>query len=76
MGHNGVPSVDYPGVIPSFIEHTHIQVQDVGQIDRALGGAFVRADGHHVVAVDLKIVIGEQKSLYKLIGGTDGLKSA
>ena len=46
------PSHDL-GVVPALVEHTHIQSQHVGEVHGAAGSALVRADDHHVVAVDL-----------------------
>ena len=76
MGNNRIASVYDTGVITTFVEHTHIKVQHVGKIHGASCCSFIRADGHHVLAVDLKIFYMSQKSLYKLISRADSFKSA
>ncbi len=35
MGDNGVAAVDYLGVVSSLVKHTHIQAQNIGQVDGA-----------------------------------------
>ena len=75
MSHDRIPPVDNTGIITPFIEHPHIQPQYICQIDGAVRTTFVRADGHHVIAVDLQVLDCAQKALDELIGGGDRLKS-
>ena len=55
MGNDGVASIDNLRVVSSLIEHTHVQTKNVGNVDGTSHTAFIRADDHHVVAVNLKI---------------------
>ena len=75
MGNNRIASIDDLRIIAPLVEHTHIQIQHVGQIDRALGGSLVRADRHHVVAVDLQILEVAQKPFDKLVCGANRFKA-
>ena len=61
MGNDGIAAVYDAGIIPALIEHSHVEPQDIGDVDRAAHAAFVRADDHHMVAVDLKIGLIFQK---------------
>ena len=76
MGHDRVASVHDPCVIAALIEHTHIQSEDVGQIDRTAGRTLIRADGHHMVAVDFQVFDRAQQSFDKLISGRNGFEPA
>ena len=76
MGNNRVAPVHNPRVITSLVEHPHVKIQHICKIDRASGCAFIRTDGHHMVIVNLKVIITVKESLYKLIGGLDRLKAA
>ena len=62
-------------IITSLVEHSHIQIQNVSEINSTGSSAFVRTDYHHMIAVDLKIFVGAQKSFYKLISWADCLES-
>ena len=75
MGHNGVAAVDDAGVVPSLVEHTHIQAKHVGNVDRSRHTAFIGADYHHVVVVDLQAFHMAQKSFDKLISRLYGLET-
>ena len=63
MGHNGVASIDDLGVVTALVEHAHIKSQHVGKIHGAPCAAFVRADDHHVVTVNLKVCLVLQQVL-------------
>ena len=52
MGNDGVAAIDDPGVVAAFVEHTHIQPQDVCHVDGTAHAAFIRADHHHIVFVN------------------------
>ena len=68
MGYDRITSSDHAGVIPALIEHSHIQVQYVSQVDCTFGSTLVRADSHHVLTVDLQVVKTAQQAFDKLIG--------
>ena len=53
MGHDGVPAIDDSGIVPSLIEHTHVDAQVVCQVDGAVHGALVGADDHQVILINL-----------------------
>ena len=57
MSNDRVSAVYDLGVITALIEHTHIQSQHICEIDSTAGTAFIRADDHHVVTVDLKLLL-------------------
>ena len=44
------------GIIKTFVVHSHIYPQDIGQIDSAVHASFVRADDHEVVIVNVKTI--------------------
>ena len=46
MSHDWVAAVDYLGIIPAFIEHTHIHAQVVGKVYGPVHGSLVRTDYH------------------------------
>ena len=75
MGNDRVPSVHNAGVVTALIEHAHIQTEHIGKVDCTSGRTLIRADRHHVVAVDFQILDISKKTLYKLIGRADCLKS-
>ena len=75
MGNDGVASIDNLRVVSSLIEHTHVQTKNVGNVDGTSHTAFIRADDHHVVAVDLKIRNVAKKTLDKLVSRLYSLKS-
>ena len=52
MCHNGIAPVYNTGVVPSLVEHTHIQSKYICHINGTAHPPFVRADYHHVVGID------------------------
>ena len=62
-------------VITSLIEHTNINTQVVCEVDRTVHGTFIRADCHHVIAVDLKVFEGTEKTFDELVCRTDCFES-
>ncbi len=75
MGDNGVASVDDLRVVAAFVKHAHVKVQHIGQIHSPSGRAFIRADRHHVVAVDLQVIKSAQKPFHELIGRAHRLEA-
>ena len=69
MSNDGVAPVNHSGVITSFIEHTHIEAKHVCHIDSTAHTAFIRANHHHVIGIELQILYIFQKTFDKLIGG-------
>ena len=75
MGYDGVASVYNLGIVAALVEHTHIYAQVVCQIYRAVHGAFIRADHHQMLLVDLcGSIVGEQ-CFYKLIRRQEVVKA-
>ncbi len=75
MSHDGVAAIDDAGVIAALVEHTHIQPQHGGEEDVPIQRAFVGADDHHVLPIQLQILILAEQSLQNLIAGTDAVKA-
>ena len=75
MGNDRVASVDDPGVIAAFVEHTHVKSQHVGEEDSAGHTALIRADDHHVIAIDLQLFLIFQQIFDKLVNRLNGLKT-
>ena len=63
-------------VITSLIEHTNINTQVVCEVDRTVHGTFIRADYHHVIAVQSQIRCCAEQCLDELISRTYRLESA
>ena len=57
MGNDRVAAVDDLCVVTSLVEHTEIQSENICEEDCASHTAFIRADDHHVVTVDLKLLL-------------------
>ena len=75
MGNDRVFAVYDAGIVTTFVEHTHIHAENVGHIDRTPHSAFIRADDHHGVLVDMKIRNCLEKTLDKLVNRLYGFKS-
>ena len=75
MSDDGILSVHNGGIIPAFVEHTHIHAQNIGKVDSPAHGALVWADNHKVVVVDAKIRHRLNQGLQKLVGGHIGVKA-
>ena len=46
MGNDRVSSVDDLGVVSSFVEHTHINAEVVGEVYGTAHSTLIRADDH------------------------------
>ena len=68
-------SVDDGRIVTAFIEHSHVDSENVGYINRAAHASLIRTDGHQMVCVDLKTGIVAEDILDELIGWCHGLKS-
>ena len=75
MCNDRVTSVYYLGVVTAFIEHTHINSQVVCQVYSTVHSAFIRADDHQMIFVDLGGLIMSKQCLYKLISWHEVIKS-
>ena len=75
MGQYRILSVHGLGVVPSLIEHTHIDAQDVRHIDRAGGSRLIRADDHQMFRRDVKIRRHSVEALDELVDRTEVLES-
>ena len=51
MGHDGVLSVDYSGIVAALVEHTHLYAENVGEVDCSVHGSLVRADDHQMFLI-------------------------
>ena len=51
----GLRPLTISGVVTSLIEHTHIQTKYVCKVNSTSHTAFIRADNHHVVGIDLQV---------------------
>jgi len=67
VGNDRITSVYDFGIISSLVEHTHIKTKYVGKINGTVCTTFIRADCHHVFAVDFKIFYCAQKTFDKLV---------
>ena len=75
MGNYGIAAVYNLCIIPAFIEHAHIQAQNVGDIDSPSHASFIGADYHHVVGINLQILLVAEKVFDELVGGLYGFKT-
>ena len=75
MRDDRVAPVHHAGVIAALIEHAQVDAHGRAVIDIAANRALVRGDDHHVVLVDLQVVIGRAHGLEHLIGRHDALKA-
>ena len=75
MCYDRVTTINDLGIITTLVEHTHIQSEYIGHIDRTSHTAFVRADDHHAVLVNMKTRSSFEKSFDKLIYRLNCLKS-
>ena len=55
MGDNGIASVYDTGIVPSLIKHSHIQSQNVCNINSAGHTALVGADNHHMIGINIQV---------------------
>ena len=70
-----VAPVHHAGVIATLIEHAQVDAHGGAVIDIAANRALIRGDDHHVILVDLQVVIGRAHGLEHLIGRHDALKA-
>ena len=75
MGNDWVTSVYHTREVTTFVEHTHIKIKYIGKIDCTSCSTFIRADRHHVFAVDLKVFECTEKTFDELVSRTDCLES-
>ena len=76
MGHDRIAAVYDSRIISAFIEHTHIDAEDIGHIDGALHSTLIRADDHQMIAVKIDSVTLLNQRLYKLVSGLYCIKAA
>ena len=75
MSNNRISSVNNSGVVSSLIEHTHIQTEYVCNVNCTSHTAFIRADNHHVVGIDLQVGLGAQQVFDELIRSLNGFET-
>ena len=75
MSNDRVLSVDNGGVITAFVEHTHIDSKDIGEVYSTGHSTFIRADDHEMIIVKLEIRDIFDQSLQELVCGEKVIKA-
>ena len=75
MCNDRVASIDNLRVVTTLIEHTHVQSEHICKINCTAHTTLIRADDHHVIAVDLKICLGLEQILDELVDRLNRLES-
>ncbi len=75
MGYNRIAAVHNLAVISAFVEHSHIKTQHICQIYCTVGTSLIRADNHHMIAVDLQIIGFPENAFDKLVSRLYGFKA-
>ena len=75
MGNNRIAAVYNARIVPALVEHTHIQAEYVGNIDCASHTAFIGADYHHMIGINLQILLIAQQVLNELVCRLYGFKA-
>lgn len=75
VGYDGVAAVDDLGVVTALVEHAHLNAQDRGDVDGALGAAFIGGDDHQMIIVQLEVIAVMANSLDELICAGHGVKA-
>ena len=75
MRNDRITSVNNSGIVPALIEHTHVKTQYICHINSTSHTAFIGADYHHMIGINLKILHMLQKTLNKLIGWLNCFKT-
>src|SRR5699024_12562639 len=57
VGGNGVTTVYHTGIIQTFVIHTHINAQDIGEINSPSHAALVGADDYEMLIVHVQSVL-------------------
>ena len=68
MRNDRVLTVAHGRIVTALIEHTHVDAENIGDINRASHAALIRADGHKVICINLKILVITKDIFDKLIG--------
>ena len=68
-------TVYHTGIIQTFVIHTHINAQDIGEINSPSHAALVGADDHEMLIVNVQAVFVIEKSFDKLVGRLNRLES-
>ena len=74
MGDDGILAVDDDGIIPAFVEHSHIHTQNTGEVNSSRHCTFIGADNHQVIVVCSEIGHMSQKRFQKLISREEIVK--
>ena len=75
MRYDRIASIDNLCIVAALIEHTHVETKHIGKVYSTSHAAFIRADHHHMVAVNLQFLLFSQKIFDKLINRLNRLKS-
>ena len=67
MGHDGVLAVDHGRVVATLIKHSHIDAEDVGEINGTVHCPFVRADYHQMFLIDDQFRLRPKKGFHELV---------
>ena len=67
MCNDRITSINNLSVISSLIEHTHIKTKNISKVNSTSHTTFIRADNHHMLAVDVKVVHIKKEILDKLV---------
>ena len=67
MGHDGVLAVDYGRVVTALIKHSHIDAENVGEINGTVHCSFVRAYHHQALLIDDQFRLCPKKGFHELV---------
>jgi len=62
-------------IITTFVEHTHINTKNIGEIYSSCHSTFIRADDHQMFVVDLQIRYGTKQRFQELISRHEIIKT-
>jgi len=74
MCYDRITSINNSGIITSFVEHTHINTEYVGEINSTSGTTGIRADYHQFVIADFNVRFCTEQTFYKLISWLNRFK--
>ena len=68
MGHDGIPAVDHPGVVPALVEHAQVAAQNAGEVHISIDSALIGADHHEAVLIEAQLRHFPKQGLEHLVG--------
>ena len=75
MSNDRVLAVYDGRIITTFVEHTHINTKNIGEIYGSCHSTFIRADDHQMFIVDLQIRYGTKQRFQELISRHEIIKT-